>query len=140
MNKSKKIVIFVPLIAVFLFLFVAVGYAYPQEDIETPIWTSAKLPSRCVSPADCETSSPVLVDLTGDGLVDIVVATSNGHIVAIGGKFSACSNSGLQFFNGKVALHMCENVFILSSKSFEMINTSRQFHSCWSIWLPTSSG
>ncbi|MCB9422032.1 MAG: VCBS repeat-containing protein [Ardenticatenaceae bacterium] len=47
-----------------------------------PKW-SLSLTSRCSFPADCETSSPVLADITGDGILDIVVATSNGHVIAI---------------------------------------------------------
>ncbi len=48
----------------------------------TPIWSTNLQHTRCTSPS-CETSSPVLVDLTGDGVLDIVLATSNGWVMAI---------------------------------------------------------
>ncbi len=50
--------------------------------IVTPLWTLPNLPHRCTAP-DCESSSPALADLTGDNIPDIVLATSNGHIVAV---------------------------------------------------------
>lgn len=64
-----------------LLLVTATGHSEPQGGFETPIWT-VDLPHRCTNP-DCEVSSPVVADITGDNIPDIVLATSNGHIIAV---------------------------------------------------------
>ncbi len=49
-----------------------------------PEWTKS-LPSRACpgssSDTNCHRSSPVVVDLTGDGKLEIIVATNNGHVL-----------------------------------------------------------
>ncbi len=51
-----------------------------------PKWTKS-LPARLCygssSDTNCHRSSPALVDLTGDHYLEIVVATNNGHVVAV---------------------------------------------------------
>ena len=81
------------LLTLFFALNIATSLSAPAS--ETPIW-QRDLPARCNSPTDCETSSPVLIDLTGDGILDIVLATSNGHVLAF-------KNNGQQLWNKDVA-------------------------------------
>lgn len=56
------------------------------DNVTPPKWTYT-LPSRLCpgssSDKNCSYSSPALVDLTGDGKVEIIVATNNGHVVVI---------------------------------------------------------
>lgn len=72
--------LFLPLL--FLFLNTTTVSSEPSGDIQTPIWT-VDMPHRCGPPATCEASSPAVADITGDGIVDVVVGTSNGHVVAV---------------------------------------------------------
>lgn len=74
-------ILFVFAIGILFFLVANHTHSAPQLSIQTPKWT-LPLPNRCSAP-DCELSSPVLADLTSDGILDIVVATSNGHVIAV---------------------------------------------------------
>lgn len=48
-----------------------------------PRWQLSNLPSQsCGGHNDCHRASPAIVDITGDGKSDIVIATSNGHVLA----------------------------------------------------------
>ena len=69
----------------FLLLFFALTVTRSNAMVsstQTPKW-KLPLPARCSTPADCEISSPALADINEDGKLDIVVATSNGHVIAI---------------------------------------------------------
>lgn len=81
MLKQNKMILFTITTTLFLILHVSPNFGEAASSIVQPIWT-APIPHRCTNP-DCETSSPVLADLTGDGIPDIVLATSNGWIVAV---------------------------------------------------------
>ncbi len=51
-----------------------------------PAWTYSLPAKTCVAAIlgqNCQLSSPVLADLTNDGVQDIVIGTNNGHLVAI---------------------------------------------------------
>jgi len=67
----------------------AEGETKPVESplgMEPYIWDPIELPSKnCLNTnlKDCLNSSPNLVDIDGNGSLDIVVATNNGHIVVV---------------------------------------------------------
>ena len=64
-----------------IFFSLNVTAARSAVNSETPMWSKNLGHTRC-SPYACETSSPALADLTGDGILDIVLATSNGWVMA----------------------------------------------------------
>lgn len=81
LHKHTKIkIVFITSIFLTLILTFNVSTIKGAATSESPIWSNS-LPARCTNP-DCETSSPALVDLTGDGILDVVLATSNGHVLA----------------------------------------------------------
>lgn len=82
MLKQKNLTLLAITTILFLALHVSPSFGEATGGQVSPLWTVPNLPHRCTAP-DCETSSPVLADLTGDGIPDIVLATSNGHIVAV---------------------------------------------------------
>ncbi|MCP4423321.1 MAG: hypothetical protein GY803_02405 [Chloroflexi bacterium] len=89
------------LIVFFLIIILSFNVAPSLEasvNSDAPKW-SLDLPSRCNSPADCEISSPVLADINDDGKLDIIVATSNGHVMAI----SDNGNTGQTLWNRDVS-------------------------------------
>lgn len=52
---------------------------------QSPLWRKPLPSSLCPwssSDTDCHHSSPVVADLTGDGKLEIIVATNSGHVVA----------------------------------------------------------
>lgn len=73
------------IMVLFLMFFFVLNVSTTQSAAasETPIWSRNLQHARCASPAFCENSSPALVDLTGDGVLDIVLATSNGWVMAV---------------------------------------------------------
>lgn len=78
---AKLLTLLIIPFAVFIFS-TAVSHSQSESNMQTPIWT-AVLPHLCAAPAACETSSPAIADVNNDGIADIVVATSNGHVVAV---------------------------------------------------------
>jgi len=72
--------------AVFLnFLIVDHAAADPDGGVTPPKWSPVSLPSDSCPSGDtnCHYSSPVLADLNDDNFLDIIVATNNGHVLAI---------------------------------------------------------
>ncbi len=83
--ERKSILIGIGLV---LFIFSTILTSHADEThSETPLWTIPNIPSRTNCPpgnhSNCHTSSPVLVDITNDGKLDIVLATNNGWIMAV---------------------------------------------------------
>lgn len=60
---------------------VAQGEVKPKWEIDLP---AAECPTRELG-TNCHTSSPALADVNGDGGLDIVLATNNGHVLAVEG-------------------------------------------------------
>lgn len=81
------------IVLTFIFVLLAIkpvtGYvnADPSGSNEIdPKWTKSLPAGFCAgssSDTNCHRSSPALADLTGDGKLDIIVATNNGHVLAV---------------------------------------------------------
>ncbi len=76
------------LIAIFAFLLFSnlsiSASSSSQTGKQSPLWKRSLASSSCPassSTTDCHHSSPVLADVSGDGLLEIVVATNRGHVV-----------------------------------------------------------
>ncbi|MFN2136085.1 MAG: FG-GAP repeat domain-containing protein [Candidatus Promineifilaceae bacterium] len=56
-----------------------------SDNVQTPEWQRSLPASNCPGSSEgtyCHRSSPVLVDLIGDGNLEIIVATNRGHVLA----------------------------------------------------------
>lgn len=88
-QKKSRLPFFVVLLvlgtAVFLNLSIAADVAADPNGVTQPKWSPVPLPSDQCPGGDynCHYSSPALADLNGDNFLDIIVATNEGHIVAI---------------------------------------------------------
>ena len=88
-SHGKRSLIVLTFIFVLLVISLAAGSVNAEPDGSNevdPKWTRslpAKLCAYSSSDTNCHRSSPVLVDLTGDGHLEIVVATNNGHVLAM---------------------------------------------------------
>jgi hypothetical protein len=89
-NQIKQIGLIAAIILIVIALIFTTGIdkiysspSSPSADV-TERW-SYSLPTKICSTGktDCQISSPVLADLNGDNLLEIIVATNSGHIVAL---------------------------------------------------------
>ncbi len=72
-------------IALLLALILRASHTTLAGGVTPPLWDIALPAATCLdqSHPNCHTSSPAIVDVNGDGRLDIVVGTNNGHVLAV---------------------------------------------------------
>lgn len=86
-NKSLSIFLGIILLTLTITLASAAQSHEPQEpSLTAPKWVRGLPKTSCpwsASETNCHHASPAVADLTGNGRLEIIVATNNGHVVAV---------------------------------------------------------